>query len=109
MVYFSRDPTSQELGGRLNFLKFETDRIEECIEFMRELKLHYQTINGSRPADLTVMATGGGAFKYYDRIREALEVEVLREDEMECLIIGTRRRAERNARARERKKERKSN
>jgi len=34
------------------------------------------------------MATGGGAYKYYDRIKEALGVEVIREDEMECLIIG---------------------
>lgn len=34
------------------------------------------------------MATGGGAFKYYDQITEALGVEVIREDEMECLIIG---------------------
>lgn len=34
------------------------------------------------------MATGGGAFKYYDEIRKSLGVEVLREDEMECLIIG---------------------
>ena len=35
------------------------------------------------------MATGGGAFKYYDKIKTKLGVEVLREDEMECLIIGT--------------------
>ena len=35
-----------------------------------------------------MMATGGGAYKYYDRMREVLGVEVLREDEMECLIIG---------------------
>ena len=34
------------------------------------------------------MATGGGAYKYYDRMKQVLEVEVLREDEMECLIIG---------------------
>lgn len=34
------------------------------------------------------MATGGGAFKFYDKIREVLEVDVLREEEMECLIIG---------------------
>lgn len=34
------------------------------------------------------MATGGGAYKYYDRIREALGVEVRREDEMECLMVG---------------------
>jgi type II pantothenate kinase len=34
------------------------------------------------------MATGGGAFKYHDRIKKALGVDVLREDEMACLIIG---------------------
>ena len=34
------------------------------------------------------MATGGGAYKFYDRIKEALGVEITREDEMECLIIG---------------------
>ena len=35
------------------------------------------------------MATGGGAYKYYDRLKEVLGVEVIREDEIECLIIGT--------------------
>lgn len=45
-------------------------------------------LNGSKPGELCVMATGGGAYKYYDKIREALGVDVLREDEMECLIIG---------------------
>lgn len=35
------------------------------------------------------MATGGGAFKFYEKVRDALNVEVLREDEMECLIIGS--------------------
>lgn len=34
------------------------------------------------------MATGGGAYKFYDRVKEALGVEIIREDEMECLIIG---------------------
>lgn len=37
---------------------------------------------------LHIMATGGGAYKYYDKIKEALGVEVYREDEMECLIVG---------------------
>lgn len=41
------------------------------------------------------MATGGGAYKFYDTIRDALEVEVLREDEMECLIAGKRERTRR--------------
>lgn len=34
------------------------------------------------------MATGGGAFKFYNRMREVLHVDVIQEDEMECLIIG---------------------
>jgi type II pantothenate kinase len=55
---------------------------------MRELKIKQQKLNGSRPSELCVMATGGGAYKFYDKIREALGVDVLREDEMECLMIG---------------------
>ncbi|KAL3418062.1 pantothenate kinase [Phlyctema vagabunda] len=88
LVYFSREPHSREPGGRLNFMNFETDRIDDCIEFMKQLKLKQQKLNGSRPGELCVMATGGGAYKYYDKIREALGVDVLREEEMECLIIG---------------------
>lgn len=69
-------------------MSFETDRIDDCIKFMQSLKDKQQALNGSRPGELCVMATGGGAFKYYDKIRQALGVDVLREDEMECLIIG---------------------
>lgn len=88
LVYFSREQDSVELGGRLNFLKFETDRIEQCFEFVQQLKTKQQRLNGSRPEQLCVMATGGGAYKYYDEMKRVLGVEVLREDEMECLIIG---------------------
>ncbi|KAI9703306.1 MAG: hypothetical protein M1836_007872 [Candelina mexicana] len=88
LVYFSREPHSTEIGGRLNFVKFETERIDLCLDFMQQLKLKQQRLNGSKPSELCVMATGGGAYKYYERIKEVLGVEVLREDEMECLIIG---------------------
>lgn len=37
---------------------------------------------------MSIMATGGGAYKYYDEMRRVLGVEILREDEMDCLIIG---------------------
>lgn len=87
-MYFSREPFSTEPGGRLNFISFETDRIDDGLAFMRHLKEHQQTLNGSKPGQLTVMATGGGAYKYYDKIKDALGVDVIREDEMECLIIG---------------------
>ncbi|KAI1436924.1 fumble-domain-containing protein [Xylaria sp. CBS 124048] len=88
LVYFSREAHSTEPGGRLNFHSFETDRIDDCIEFMRHLRDKQLALNGSKPNDLCIMATGGGAFKYHDRIKDALGVDVLREDEMTCLIIG---------------------
>lgn len=50
--------------------------------------------SGAEPAarcsnePLYVMATGGGAYKYFDKIQEALGVQIYREDEMECLIVG---------------------
>ena len=37
---------------------------------------------------MVVIATGGGAYKYYDEMKKVLGVEVLREDEMQCLIMG---------------------
>ena len=88
LVYFSREPHSKDLGGRLNFLKFETDGIGKCLDFVQQLKTKQQALNGSQPGELCVMATGGGAFKYYEEMRNVLGVEVLREDEMECLIMG---------------------
>lgn len=101
LVYFSREPCSPSSsvidgssgpaipGGRLNFLSFETDRIADCLAFLQTLKLKQQPLNGSSPSSLCVMATGGGAYKYYSDLKSALGgVEVLREDEMECLIIG---------------------
>ena len=88
LVYFSRELNSKELGGRLNFLKFETNRIEQCLHYINELKTRHQALNTVESNDLCVIATGGGAYKYYDRMKQILNVKVLREDEMECLIVG---------------------
>nr|POF13083.1 pantothenate kinase [Quercus suber] len=89
VVYFSREDGHAESGGRLHFLSFETNRIDDCIEYLRGLNSKYNESNGAnKGARLTVQATGGGAYKFYDRIKERLGVEVQREDEMECLIMG---------------------
>ncbi|RMD44712.1 hypothetical protein DV735_g330, partial [Chaetothyriales sp. CBS 134920] len=87
LVYFSREPGSAD-GGRLNFLTFETERIDLCIEFIQELKQSQAQLNGPSPPQLSVMATGGGAYKFYERMRDTLHVNVVREDEMACLIMG---------------------
>jgi type II pantothenate kinase len=89
LVYFTRELDSPDNGGRLNFINFETHRIDLCIDFITHLKQDYHKLNGAAPGELCVVATGGGAYKYYNRMKEALKADVLREDEMECLITGT--------------------
>ncbi|ODV92712.1 hypothetical protein CANCADRAFT_1308 [Tortispora caseinolytica NRRL Y-17796] len=87
---------SDELpGGRLNFTSFETSKIDDCIAFMKKLLLkHHKRIdrNGHQRdpqhAEMVVMATGGGAYKFYDRMRAELGVEIYQEEEMRCLIVG---------------------
>lgn len=39
-------------------------------------------------SNVKLIATGGGAHMFYDRLKRDLGVEVLREEEMECLILG---------------------
>ena len=89
IVYFSREADSTVPGGRLNFQNFETDRIGDCIEYMKHLRDKHLMLNGSTPggAELSVMATGGGAYKYYDMIREALGVPSP-EDQLAAMLRG---------------------
>ena len=69
LIYFSRDrlgstngPGGQK-GGKLHFVKFESSKVDECIDFIEAKGLHRR--NGST-MPMRVKATGGGAFKYAD-------------------------------------------
>ncbi|KAF6754278.1 pantothenate kinase [Ephemerocybe angulata] len=79
-------------GGSLNFERFETDDIDACVAFIQELISRSAEVNGVSIEEMRrsvkIMATGGGAHKFYELFREELQVEVRREDEMECLIEG---------------------
>jgi type II pantothenate kinase len=79
-------------GGSLNFERFETDNIDECVEFIRSLIERSATANGVSIEEMRkgvkIMATGGGAHKFYELFSGILGVDVLKEDEMECLIEG---------------------
>jgi type II pantothenate kinase len=88
VVYFTRDRKSDHSsgGGRLNFTKFETEEIEDCIAFLKRLVGAKREPRGRK---MCVMATGGGSYKFYERMKKELDVEVVQEDEMECLIVGT--------------------
>ncbi|SPO31363.1 related to pantothenate kinase [Ustilago trichophora] len=79
-------------GGRLNFIKFETNDIDNCIRFLRELIERSAAVNGVSIEDMRkgvkLMATGGGAHLMYDLFESELGIEVHKEDEMGCLITG---------------------
>ena len=72
----------------MHFTNFEADGIDQCYEFIQQLIDARQYINGSTQSDFCIVATGGGAYKYYDDIKRVLDVAIVREDEMECLILG---------------------
>ncbi|KAI0364063.1 fumble [Pilatotrama ljubarskyi] len=79
-------------GGSLNFERFETEHIDECIEFIRTLIERSAAVNGVPLEEMRrgvkVIATGGGAHRFYELLGAELQVEVHREDEMACLIEG---------------------
>ena len=86
-MYFTRDPQSDSStgGGRLNFTKFETEHVQDCIAFLKRL---IGDKCETRSKKMCVMATGGGSYKFYEQMKKELDVEVMQEDEMECLIVG---------------------
>ncbi|XP_028231516.1 pantothenate kinase 2-like [Glycine soja] len=81
------------LGGRLHFVKFETSKINECLDFINSKQLHCGE-GESRYSDATtdsnaiIKATGGGAHKFADLFKERLGLSLDKEDEMNCLVAG---------------------
>ena len=84
LAYFVRNPLESG-GGKLRFEKFETSRIEDCMEFIERKSLHKRK-NSEKP--IRVKATGGGAFKYAEVFRNRLGIILEREDEMACMVAG---------------------
>ena len=84
LAYFVRNPLDHG-GGKLRFEKFETSRIEDCMEFIERKRLHKRR-NSGQP--IRIKATGGGAFKYADLFRERMGIILEREDEMACMVSG---------------------
>ncbi|KAL3694170.1 hypothetical protein R1sor_007821 [Riccia sorocarpa] len=100
------------LGGRLHFVKFETSKINECLDFIQSKRLHCTNLADSAlfdpsvpgsgegaivkflivdifPLSIICKATGGGAFKYAEVFKERLGVTFDKEDEMDCLVAGS--------------------
>ncbi|KAH8551212.1 pantothenate kinase [Umbelopsis sp. PMI_123] len=86
IVYYTSTPGIQ--GGKLHFTRFETDCIDNGIELVVRLLQESQNSTRSSVAP-HVVATGGGAHLYYEKLQEAFPgIPIQKEDEMECLIIG---------------------
>lgn len=79
-------------GGYINFERFETENIGALVTFISDLITRSAEVNGVSIDEMRrgvkIMATGGGGFKFGELFEKELQVEVLREDEMECLIEG---------------------
>ncbi|XP_058766356.1 pantothenate kinase 2-like [Vicia villosa] len=80
------------LGGRLHFVKFETRKINECLDFIHSKQLHRglesRYPDAAANENAIIKATGGGAYKYTDLFKERLGVSLDKEDEMNCLVSG---------------------
>ncbi|PKA49311.1 Pantothenate kinase 2 [Apostasia shenzhenica] len=83
------------LGGRLHFVKFETRKLYECLDFISSKQLHRGGVDSpswgsgrQSNGNIIIKATGGGAYKYADVFKERLGVSLDKEDEMDCLVAG---------------------
>ncbi|XP_051136621.1 pantothenate kinase 2 [Andrographis paniculata] len=84
------------LGGRLHFVKFETSKINECLDFIYSKQLHHggmdsqhwQSEGSPNTQNTVIKATGGGAYKFNDLFKERLGISIEKEDEMNCLVAG---------------------
>ncbi|KAL8042001.1 hypothetical protein ABFX02_09G021800 [Erythranthe guttata] len=83
------------LGGRLHFVKFETNKINECLDFIYSKQLHrggmdsrHWQSEGSVTENTIIKATGGGAYKFADLFKDRLGISIEKEDEMNCLVAG---------------------
>ena len=82
----SSKTTTATLGGRLHFRRFPSSSLKECLDFIERKKLHYSGGFGQHKSE--IKATGGGSFKHQRTFRDALGIELQKEDEMACAVRG---------------------
>lgn len=95
LVYFSRSKRINDKlgGGKLHFKDFQTENFQsEVLKFMMKV-IKRSFDKKSLPPITYIMATGGGAHKYYKVMtknfkKKNLPMKIVAKDEMECLIKG---------------------
>lgn len=92
LVYFSK--SAHGSGGRLHFRDFQTGHFaNEALLFMIKLIKSSTSDQSQSPPITYIMATGGGAHKFYHLMKSTfrhhnLPMKIIAADEMECLIRG---------------------
>jgi pantothenate kinase len=77
--------SNASLGGVIKFLKFPTSQVPRFIDYVQTTNFHHMWGKGKIQ---TVNATGGGAYKYADTVKEKLNMTLQPHDEMDSLIRG---------------------
>lgn len=75
-------------SNKILFHTIETERIDSFIKFLHSIIIHH---NNGDYNTTQIIATGGGAFKFYDYLNNEFPVlydGIKQFDEMECLIKG---------------------
>ncbi|OQS00485.1 pantothenate kinase [Thraustotheca clavata] len=67
-------------GGHIHFLRFETTKLEQVVEFVLHRCFHRDI--------RTMPCTGGGAFKFSKLFEDHLGINLQKCDELSCLIQG---------------------
>jgi type II pantothenate kinase len=83
---------SEQLGGSMHFLKFESARMESVMSSIASGQWDFG------PKQLRLCATGGGAHKYLDHFKSVLHIDdVAIFDELQALVLGISHLVEVNA------------
>lgn len=80
LVYFE--------NGKLNFVKFQTSGLDHCLDFIRSKKLLNGIVGSSTVGNTSIKATGGGAYKFADNLKEKLGVSLDKVDEINSVVDG---------------------
>ncbi|MCL7047779.1 hypothetical protein MKW94_008481 [Papaver nudicaule] len=79
-------------GGMLHFVKFESWKIDDCLQFIQSKQLLRRSDSLSEiqnnAGNVLIKATGGGAYAYADLFKDKFGVCLDKEDEMDCLVAG---------------------
>ena len=71
---------SRELGGELHFIRFETRAMENALNLIKSNGLH---VNIKQMG-----ATGGGAHKYASEWEDTFGIQMNKQEELECMVVG---------------------